>query len=332
MSFNDCRFYEAPYPEVDDLVMVQVKRVAEMGAYVSLLEYNNIEGMILLSELSKRRIRSISKLVRVGRTEVVLVLRVDKEKGYIDLSKRRVSPEDIALCEEKFSKSKTVHSIMRHVASQNNEPLVDLCKKIAWPLYQKYGHAHDAFKLFVNDEEDVFKTAQIEDGIPEEIKGKLKEQIGRRLTPQLIRLRAKIEVSCFEYEGIDAVREALLEGLKVSTEEVELQIKLIAPPLYSLVTACRDKEGGTKKIDEAMDLIRAYIEGKKGQFLVRARPELIGAEEKDEKEGDSDDSSKSGSGSDSESDQDETMGAANFDEEALRAKTKDVKSDDEASD
>jgi translation initiation factor 2 subunit 1 len=45
-----------------------------------------------------------------------MVLRVDKEKGYIDLSKRRVSPEDIAAAEEKFNKSKMVHSIMRHAA------------------------------------------------------------------------------------------------------------------------------------------------------------------------------------------------------------------------
>lgn len=45
------------------------------------LEYDNIEGMILLSELSRRRIRSIQKLIRVGRNEVVVVLRVDKEKG-----------------------------------------------------------------------------------------------------------------------------------------------------------------------------------------------------------------------------------------------------------
>ncbi len=61
----ECRMYEAKFPEVDDVVMVQVKSIAEMGAYVSLLEYNNIEGMILLSELSRRRIRSITKLIKV---------------------------------------------------------------------------------------------------------------------------------------------------------------------------------------------------------------------------------------------------------------------------
>lgn len=67
--------------QVDDVVMVNVRAIAEMGAYVYLLEYNNIEGMILLSELSRRRIRSINKLIRVGKTEPVVVIRVDKEKG-----------------------------------------------------------------------------------------------------------------------------------------------------------------------------------------------------------------------------------------------------------
>lgn len=61
--------------------MVNVRAIAEMGAYVYLLEYNNIEGMILLSELSRRRIRSINKLIRVGKTEPVVVIRVDKQKG-----------------------------------------------------------------------------------------------------------------------------------------------------------------------------------------------------------------------------------------------------------
>ena len=66
---------------MEDVIMVNVRSIQEMGAYVRLLEYNGIEGMILLSELSRRRIRSINKLVRVGRNECVVVIRVDKDKG-----------------------------------------------------------------------------------------------------------------------------------------------------------------------------------------------------------------------------------------------------------
>lgn len=39
-----CRYYENRYPEIDDVVMVNVRSIADMGAYVHLLEYNNIEG------------------------------------------------------------------------------------------------------------------------------------------------------------------------------------------------------------------------------------------------------------------------------------------------
>ena len=48
---------------------------------MTLLEYNNIEGMILLSELSRRRIRSINKLIRVNRTRTrVSVVRAERRR------------------------------------------------------------------------------------------------------------------------------------------------------------------------------------------------------------------------------------------------------------
>jgi len=41
--------------------------------------------MILLSELSRRRIRSVNKIIRVGRNEVAVVMRVDSDKGKSNL-------------------------------------------------------------------------------------------------------------------------------------------------------------------------------------------------------------------------------------------------------
>ena len=142
------RFYEKPFPDLEECVMVNVKHIAEMGAYVQLLEYNNIEGLILLSELSRRRIRSINKLIRVGKQEVVMVIRVDKEKGYLDLSKRRVSAEDVAKTEERFNKAKAVHSTLRHISNRKLVPMAQLYQRIAWPLYRKYGHAFGEFSLW----------------------------------------------------------------------------------------------------------------------------------------------------------------------------------------
>ena len=70
-----------------------------------------------------------------------MVIRVDKDKGYIDLSKRRVSKEDIERCTEKYSKAKAVNSIVRHVAEilgfKNNDELEELYKKTAWYFESK---------------------------------------------------------------------------------------------------------------------------------------------------------------------------------------------------
>ena len=82
-------------------------------------------------------------------SEIVAVHLTHNSTGYIDLSKRRVSPEDVVKCEERYNKSKAVHSIMRHVAEATRTPLETLYQQIGWPLNRKYGHSHDAFKLSI---------------------------------------------------------------------------------------------------------------------------------------------------------------------------------------
>jgi translation initiation factor 2 subunit 1 len=51
------------------------------------------DGMISLKEYSKTMTRS-HKLIKTGKKEVLRVMRVDKEKGYIDLSKKSVLIDD----------------------------------------------------------------------------------------------------------------------------------------------------------------------------------------------------------------------------------------------
>jgi translation initiation factor 2 subunit 1 len=277
----DCRFYQNEFPEIESLVMVNVRNIADMGAYVSLLEYNNIEGMILLSELSRRRIRSIHKLIRVGRNEVVMVLRVDQEKGYIDLSKRRVSPEDVAACEDKFKKAKAVHGVLRHLADKKGLYLQELYQKIGWPLYKKYGHAYDAFKLVLADETDPFAAL---DDVPESIKDELKAYIRRRLAPQPIKIRADVEVSCFTYEGIDAIREALFAGMNVGgdTAHAKIKINLIAPPIYVLSTMALEKEAGIDLLNKAIQTIQESITAKGGKLEIKMAAKAVSVKEETE--------------------------------------------------
>ncbi|PIA27687.1 hypothetical protein AQUCO_07600095v1 [Aquilegia coerulea] len=292
----ECRMYEQKYPEVDMAVMIQVKTIADMGAYVSLLEYNNIEGMILFSELSRRRIRSVSSLIKVGRQEPVMVLRVDKEKGYIDLSKRRVSEEDIQGCEERYNKSKLVHSIMRHVAETMNIDLEDLYIHVGWPLYRKYGHAFEAFKLIVTEPDSILdsmtrevkevgpdgqEVTKVVPAISDDVKDALIKNIRRRMTPQPMKIRADIEMRCFQFDGVLHIKEAMRKAEAAGNKDCPVKIKLVAAPLYVLTTQTLDKEQGLLVLTNAVQACTDAIDHHKGKVTVKEAPRAVS--ERDDK-------------------------------------------------
>jgi len=277
----ECRFYEDQYPEVESLVMVSVKQIADMGAYVALLEYGNIEGMILLSELSRRRIRSINKLIRVGKNEVVMVLRVDKEKGYIDLSKRRVSQEEIVGCEERYNKSKMTHSVLRHVAEQCNMPVKEVYERVAWPLYKLHKqHVYDSFRLAIQDPDGIF--GKLENPLDAVAHKCLLDQIKRKLTPQPVKIRCDLEVTCFTYEGIDAIQAALMVAMDMTSDVVPIQIRLIAPPLYVMSSTTLDKVKGVALMAEAADAITAKIAESGGSCTIKMAPKVVSQKDEDE--------------------------------------------------
>lgn len=276
----NCRMYENEFPEIDDVVMVQVRSIAEMGAYVALLEYNNIEGMILLSELTRRRIRSVNKLIRVGKQEVCMVLRVDREKGYIDLSKRRVSPEDVHKCDERFQRSKAVHSIVRHVSEVAHMEMEQLYMQTAWRLYQKFGHAYEAFCAAISDPDSIFNNELMPE-LTDELRTLMLDDIAKRLTPTAIKIRADIEVTCFHYEGINAIKGALMKGVELGSDDLPVKIKLVAPPLYVMLCSALDKSKGIALLNQAIEIMREDIRKHKGDLQVKAQPRAV--DERDDK-------------------------------------------------
>lgn len=191
--------------------------------------------------------------------------------GYIDLSKRRVSPEDIIKCEERYNKSKMVHSIMRHVAEKTNTPILTLYETIGWPLNKKYGHAIDAFKLSITNP-DVWADIAFPNDV---VKQELHSYISKRLTPQPTKVRADVEVTCFGYDGIDAVKEALRKAEAKNTADTQVKVKLVSPPLYVLTSQCLDKSHGLVTLEEAIKDIDASIKAAGGSCVVRMAPKAV---------------------------------------------------------
>lgn len=110
--------------------------------------------------------------------------------------------------------------------ANEEERLEKLYDAVAWPLGKKYGHTYDAFKLALTCVSHTLDLYRITDSIPfycsepdpvftslpnpvpTSTKVLLMQTIARRLTPQPIKLRADIELTCYMPAGIDAIKKS----------------------------------------------------------------------------------------------------------------------------
>lgn len=92
----------------------------------------------------------------------------------------------------------------------------------------------------------------------------------------MIKLRAHLEVKCFGYGGIDAIKEALRAGEAAVTESISLKVKLVAPPLYILNSFQYDEAEGVMVLENAIEKIKKSIEAVDGgSFKVVMEPRLV---------------------------------------------------------
>jgi translation initiation factor 2 subunit 1 len=113
----------------------------------------------------------------------------------------------------------------------------------------------------------VFSTLTLEPDTLAELRG----TIARRLTPKPVKVRADIEVKCFAYSGIEAIRKALQAGEGLSTEDVPIKVRLVAPPLYVMSTTSTDKVAAIEVMEKAVNAIGESIGEEKGELVIKMK-------------------------------------------------------------
>ncbi|KAI7690346.1 hypothetical protein SSS_06669 [Sarcoptes scabiei] len=93
--------------------------------------------------------------------------------------------------------------------------------------------------------------------------------------PQAVKVRSDIEVGCYAYEGVDAVKNALRAGIACGTEDMPIKINLIAPPRYVVTTSTLDKEKGVELLKDSLAKIEESIKASGGIFTVTIPPKVV---------------------------------------------------------
>jgi len=258
-------------------VMAKVESFTEYCVNVTLVEYSGLSGALQFSELSNKRLRQAPhKILLVGKLEPLQVLKVDEQKGYIDLSRKGLTNEEKKACEDKFNKSKTVHSIISHLSTQFHCSMEDLFKTIVWPLskHEEYSHPFDLFQASICIPEllDSLK-------ISANVKNVLIQLINRRLGSHQVKVQATVEVTCFTHEGIEAIVPALQAGENVGGSTDPIKIAVVATPLYSISTHIKasEKAQGIELLQKSIREIKKEIEKRSGTLVVKVAPNVTAA-------------------------------------------------------
>ena len=80
----------------------------------------------------------------------------------------------------------------------------------------------------------------------------------------------------FAFSGILSIQAALAAGEALSTAEIPIKIRLVAPPLYVMVSNTTDKQGAIDLLEKACTVIGEVISKEVGGSLnVRMRPKAV---------------------------------------------------------
>lgn len=195
------------YPEESELVWCRILKVNPYSVFVKLEEYDKT-GIISISEVSPGRIRNIRDYVQEGRFVVCKVLRVNKERGHIDLSLRRVGTNQKRLKTRDIKQEQKAEKCLETTAEKLKKPLKDLYKVVWNSVSKDYEYLHQFFEDIV--ENNVKPT----DYFPKQLADVIESVVRERIRPKEAMVKEKILIQCEKGDGLYIVKKAVLESLK----------------------------------------------------------------------------------------------------------------------
>jgi translation initiation factor 2 subunit 1 len=240
-------------PEVGELVVATVQRVESYGAYVSLDEYKDKEGLLHISEISSRWVRNIRNHVRQNQKVVLQVLRTDPGKGQVDLSLRRVSRDEKRKKIESWKKERKAVTLLTQAAQQLNTDTEALFKGEGEKLVEHYGSLYEGFEEAAKKGADALKQIGVEPKTAEVFSEIAKEKIVIRG----VTVQGVFEASSMSSFGIQEIKDMFQKAEEIAQDnDATISITTLGAPKYRAQLTAEDY----KKAEYAFDKVIKFAE------------------------------------------------------------------------
>ncbi|HDS45118.1 MAG TPA: translation initiation factor IF-2 subunit alpha [Methanomicrobia archaeon] len=268
------------WPEKGDLVICTVQQLESFGAFVTLDEYGNKEGLIHIGQVSSGWVKHLRDHVREGQKIVCKVLFVDTRRGHIDLSLKAVKD---AQKRERIKEWKNEKKAKKWLTLALTTPTAAVKagkeerEAIEVTLLDAYGSLYDAFEDVVREG----KSVLIELGIAPEYVDAIDEVAHANVKLPSVQISGYLELKSPLPNGVEVIKEALLTAEALiraqlsakapdeTTEGTSVECFYIGAPRYRIrVTAPNYKEAESI-LSEAATTAISFVkqQGGSGKFF-----------------------------------------------------------------
>ncbi|MDD5650345.1 MAG: translation initiation factor IF-2 subunit alpha [Candidatus Nanoarchaeia archaeon] len=231
-------------PQEGDIVLCTVKKILSHSVFVDLDEYNNIEGMLHISEVSPGRIRNLRDFVVPGKKIVCKIIKVQDEK-HIDLSLRRV-PMNIRIEKNnEYKQEQKAEKMLEHIGKELNLSLEDMYKKVGYKAIEEYGLLTNFYQSLFEDNSILKKL-----NIDEKIAKLLLNLINEKIKVPEVEVSATLVLQSYKENGMSTIKTLLLPEIKN-----DVKITYLSAPRYKIDVKSKDYKSAENILKAASERI-----------------------------------------------------------------------------
>ncbi len=204
-------FIKKGYPEEGEIVFCTVTKIHFHSVFVTLDEYAGKQGMIHISEVSPGRIRNLGDYVKEGKVIVCKVLRINKERGHIDLSLRRVNESQRRAKVEERKQQTIAENILQSYIQQHKGDLKQLYQEVSQAVLEVYDTLYDAFEDVVEN-----NVTLVDAGLNATLATDLEKLVRERIKPKEVVITGELALETYIEDGAKLVNAFMKDVVGIS--------------------------------------------------------------------------------------------------------------------
>lgn len=249
------------FPEIGDLVVATVTRIVDYGAYVKLDEYQGLEGLVHIQEISSTWVRNIRNHAREGQKLVLKVLRVNPQRNQVDLSLRRVTGREKSEKMLEWKKERKAESILRSAADKLQKTQGET-ETVRNAILDKFGGLYSPLEEALDEGPE----ALVEAGVSTDWAQALTEISKTRIKLERSKVRATVSVSCQKPGGLEKIKQAFAAAKKVRKPRgTEVKIYTVGAPKYRVEVEAKNFEAAEKTLNSVVEEVLSSIKSQGGE-------------------------------------------------------------------